>query len=134
MWFIGLLLGLALGAAIEDIEGAFWGAIIGALAGIAIRKTWVSPGDKQLRALEREVERLRVSLNSAFHRLNQLEQSRAPAPDIGFEIERPAAPAPSPAAPAVAVSPAQPSPVEFEPSPASPPVSAPAVQIGRAHV
>jgi uncharacterized membrane protein len=122
MWFIGLLLGLALGAAVEDIEGAFWGALIGALAGIAIRKIWVSPGDRQLRALEREVERLRESLNEALRRLDLIEKSGPPAPDLGFEIEPAPAPAPRQVTPEPATLSAQPAP-DGGPAPASPPAS-----------
>lgn len=85
MWFIGLLLGLAIGAATKDVEGAFWGSVIGALGGIVIRRTWLSPGDKQLRALEQEVAGLRASLNDALLRLNLLEGRAAPAPDTALE-------------------------------------------------
>jgi uncharacterized membrane protein len=80
MWLIGLLVGLAIGAAYEDLEGAFWGAIIGALAGIAVRKTLSSPGDRQLRALEQEIARLRAALDTAVQRVARLEAARPGIP------------------------------------------------------
>jgi uncharacterized membrane protein len=126
MWFIGLLLGLTLGGALDGIEGALLGGVIGTLAGIVIRKTWISPGDRELQALQQEVERLRTSVNNALVRLNKLEgaggaaaaETAAAVPptqdlDLGFELgpEKPAVPTPATAAP-------------LEPAPAAPPVKA----------
>jgi uncharacterized membrane protein len=123
MWFIGLLVGLAVGAATKDIEGAFWGAILGALTGLVIRRTWISPGDKQLRALEQEVASLRASLNGALLRLNRLDESAAAAPGTVGETPPPPpvreeAPAwTPPAAPPVAAVPPSPAPFAPEPKP-----------------
>jgi uncharacterized membrane protein len=116
MWFIGLLLGLAIGAASDGIEGAFWGAIIGALAGLVVRRTWISPGDKQLRAVEQEVASLRAALNSALLRLNRLEGHAPAAPDTGAEIT-PVEPVLPPAA-AVAAPPIIPPAPDVSPAPA----------------
>jgi len=95
------------------------------LAGIAIRKALVNPGDRELRALEQDVSQLRTALDAATKRIEALEGKepsgepaaahvQPPYPD--FELPPEAAGAQPESIPAV----------EFEPAPqASGPASPP---------
>ncbi len=64
MWFIGLIIGLVVGAAVEDIEGAFYGAALGALAGYALRLALGRSTEERLRKLEQEIADLRHALQA----------------------------------------------------------------------
>jgi uncharacterized membrane protein len=122
MWFIGLIIGLVVGAAVEDFEGALYGAALGALAGYALRLALGRSTEKRLRALEQEVADLRRALQA------QLAQPPVAGPPVTPEAataEPPAVPGPFPefeiaAEPTAHAEPA----LGIEPEP--PPIAAPA--------
>jgi uncharacterized membrane protein len=113
MWFIGLIVGLAIGAGVASFEGAFYGAVLGALAGYALKQALGRQVESRLHTLEDEVKRLRAALDSAIHRVTQLEDGypaaqaqRQPATSVApaaatdlpeFELE------PEPQAPALRI-------------------------------
>jgi len=90
MWFVGMLVGLVIGAALEDLAGAFYGATLGALAGYALRLVLGRNTEVRVSALEQEVKDLRTALD----RLRGLAAAPAarpagapePAPFPPFEL------------------------------------------------
>ncbi len=84
MWFVGLLVGLVLGAIFEGDDGAFVGAAIGAALGTIIsllRQKNVAPElEQRVSALEAAVQALRQQLaDSSVVRTNGVETPSEPA-------------------------------------------------------
>jgi uncharacterized membrane protein len=64
MWFLGLIIGLVIGAAVEGGDGAVYGGAFGALAGYALRLALGRDTGARLNALEQDVRRLREALEA----------------------------------------------------------------------
>ena len=64
MWFIGLIIGLVVGAAVEDFEGAVYGAALGALAGFRVAAGAGPLARRATARLEQEVAELRRNLHA----------------------------------------------------------------------
>ena len=93
MWFVGLIVGSAIGAGVADFEGAFYGAVLGTLAGYALKQALGLRAEPRMCTLEEEVKHLRAALDGAIQRITQLE-SGAPA----AQAQRQPAPSVAPAA------------------------------------
>ena len=96
MWFLGLIVGLVIGAALEGGDGAVYGAALGALAGYALRLVLGRGTEARLDALEHEVRRLGAALEAAVSAPASQRAPVAPAagrsPQPFPEFELPAAP------------------------------------------
>jgi uncharacterized membrane protein len=63
MRFLGFIVGLVIGAAVEDFEGALYGAAFGTLAGYALQLLWGKGTEARLQRLEQELRGLRAALD-----------------------------------------------------------------------
>jgi uncharacterized membrane protein len=98
MRFLGFIVGLVIGAAVEDFEGALYGAAFGLLAGYAFQLLRGKGAETRIARLEQEVTALRSMLESLRAQQARQQQARAAAaPPPAADVPQPAvAPAPLP--------------------------------------
>ena len=81
MWFWVALLGLFAGAAMHGWSGAFWGAVIGTLAGLLLTRQGAAASETaKFTELEKRHEQTQKALADIHWRLSRLEQDAALPP------------------------------------------------------
>jgi uncharacterized membrane protein len=97
--FLGFIIGMVFGAAVEDFDGALYGAAFGALAGYALQLLWGKGAETRIQRLEQEVRALRSALEELRERRDAAPAAVAAPPVAPPPVVQPAAESASVAVP-----------------------------------